>query len=191
MLMLSKDILKKYNINISKNTKVIFEGVDCSGKSTFENILMDIIGHTFLVHTSAPYKSSDKEYYFNILSKIYDLSKVINQPLFIDRFHIGELAYGKFFRPETIDKNVEDNMFNLEKKLLQDNFKIIYFTASKETIFSRLESRGDWNVNKEDIEYIYNLYNKYINYTKLPVYKVNTDKDITENKIVDILKFLM
>ena len=80
---------------------------------------------------------------------------IINQPLFIDRFHIGELVYGSVFRPETIDEAVEKKLYDMEKDLLRQDVKILYVTASPETIVKRIQNR-ETGMLRFDIEAILN-----------------------------------
>jgi len=172
-----------------KYPKIIFEGCDASGKTTIQEIMMEIIKHTFIIHTSAPAKGNSKEYYCLLLNKLVEFMDIINQPLFIDRFHIGELVYGSIFRPETIDEVVKKKMCDIENGLLKQEAKMIYITATPEIITKRIKSRGDWYVKFSDIEIILDRYEKALAKSKLPIFRLDTTNNYTQEDIKNLILF--
>lgn len=168
---------------------LIFEGCDASGKTTIQDILKEIIRHAFVVHTSAPTKGNSKEYFYNLLNKLVEFSDILNQPLFFDRFHIGELVYGSIFRPETIDRMVEEKMYQLEAELLKQNARIIYVTASPEVIARRIQERGDWYITTNDVQSILDRYEKALQKSKLPIYRLDTTANYTLEDIKNLVLF--
>lgn len=182
---------KEQNISLpDKNPIVNWEGVDGAGKTTLQNIVMDIIGHTFLVHTSAPKKEMTPLYYSNLLSGILDCFKNIKQPLFFDRFHIGELTYGSIFRKETIDENTIKRMEEIDKQLCKLEAKTIYVYAEPEIIKERIGTRGDWYIQPGNVEMLLKTYNEQLSKTSTPILKVDNSGPITEEKIKKILFFI-
>lgn len=168
---------------------LIFEGCDASGKTTIQDILKEIIRHAFVVHTSAPTKGNSKEYFYNLLNKLVEFSDILNQPLFFDRFHIGELVYGSIFRPETIDRMVEEKMYQLEAELLKQDARIIYVTASPEVIARRIQERGDWYITTNDVQSILDRYEKALQKSKLPIYRLDTTANYTLEDIKNLVLF--
>lgn len=168
---------------------LIFEGCDASGKTTIQDILKEIIRHAFVVHTSAPTKGNSKEYFYNLLNKLVEFSDILNQPLFFDRFHIGELVYGSIFRPETIDRMVEEKMYQLEAELLKQDARIIYVTASPEVIARRIQERGDWYITTNDVQSILDRYEKALQKSKLPIYRLGTTANYTLEDIKNLVLF--
>lgn len=172
-----------------KHPVLIFEGCDASGKTTIQEILREIIRHAFLIHTSAPVKGNSKEYFYNLLDKLTDFAGIINQPLFFDRFHVGELVYGSIFRPETIDDAVKEKMFRLEERLAEREAKMVYITASPDTIVNRLKKRGDWYVQPSDVQRILDKYEQMLAKSRLPIFRLDTTSDYTPADIKNLVLF--
>ena len=172
-----------------KHPVLIFEGCDASGKTTIQEILREIIRHAFLIHTSAPVKGNPKEYFYNLLDKLTDFAGIINQPLFFDRFHVGELVYGSIFRPETIDDAVKEKMFRLEERLAEREAKMVYITASPDTIVNRLKKRGDWYVQPSDVQRILDKYEQMLAKSRLPIFRLDTTSDYTPADIKNLVLF--
>lgn len=181
---------KEQNITLpQKYPRIIFEGCDASGKTTIQEIMKEIIRHVFIIHTSAPTKGNSKEYFSSLLEKLIEFIDIINQPLFIDRFHIGELVYGSVFRPETIDEAVEKKLYDMEKDLLKQDVKILYVTASPETIVKRIQNRGDWYVKVSDVEAILNGYEKALAKSRLPIFRLDTTNNYSLEDIKNLILF--
>lgn len=178
-----KELPKKHPI-------LLFEGCDGSGKTTVQNILTNIIKHAFLVHTSAPTGTDGKDYFYSVLVKLIELMDTLHQPVFFDRFHIGELVYGSIFRPHTIDEGVEQKMYSLERELMQRDAKLIYVTASPDTIMERVNKRGDWYIKSGNVEHILNVYKQKISLSQLPVFILDTTDNISEEDIHNLLWFI-
>lgn len=180
----------KQNIVLpQKNPVLIFEGCDGTGKTTIQEVLRNIIRHAFLIHTSAPKKGNPKEYYYNILNRLLKVVEVLNQPVFFDRFHIGEIVYGSIFRTETMDSLMEKTIFQLEDVLQNKDARIIYVTASPQIIAKRLHDRGDWYVKESDIERILNRYEEVLKKSKLPIYRLDTTNNYTAEDIKNLVLF--
>jgi len=181
---------KEQNITLpQKYPRIIFEGCDASGKTTIQEIMKEIIRHAFIIHTSAPTKGNSKEYFSSLLEKLIEFIDIINQPLFVDRFHIGELVYGSVFRPETIDEAVEKKLYDMEKDLLRQDVKILYVTASPETIVKRIQNRGDWYVKVSDVEAILNGYEKALAKSRLPIFRLDTTNNYSLEDIKNLILF--
>lgn len=185
--------IKKSEIIIPQGLPVctLVEGVDASGKSTLLRILMDIIKHSTLIHTSAPPKNVSDKYYTRLLKNIMQLIDTIEQPLFVDRFHIGELTYGSIFRPDSIDKLKRLEMNILDKRLKNNNVtKLIYCYANEDIIRERLHNRGDWHVTTDDISPIMKKYEEFLNKSNLDIFRLDTTDGINEQDIINVLKFI-
>lgn len=168
---------KKYPI-------INIEGPDCGGKSTVLALLMDKVNHSFLLHTSAPVKGSPKEYYETVLNKSIELIELLEQPIFLDRFHIGEAVYGKIFRNYDID--IKD----MDARLHKMGMKTIYVTANSETLIQRFRDRGDWHVKEEDLEVITTMYERRLQDSNLPLFVLDTSRNISDSDIQDLLAFI-
>jgi thymidylate kinase len=181
---------KEQNITLPKKyPKIIVEGCDASGKTTIQEVMKEIIRHSFIVHTSAPTKGNSKEYFSSLLDKLMEFMDIINQPIFLDRFHIGELVYGSIFRPETIDEAVEKRLYDMENTLLKQDVKMLYVTASSETIVKRIQNRGDWYVKVSDVEDILARYEKALAKSKLPIFRLDTTNNYSPEDIKKLILF--
>lgn len=181
---------KEQNITLPKKyPKIIVEGCDASGKTTIQEVMKEIIRHSFIVHTSAPTKGNSKEYFSSLLDKLMEFMDIINQPIFLDRFHIGELVYGSIFRPETIDETVEKRLYDMENTLLKQDVKMLYVTASSETIVKRIQNRGDWYVKVSDVEDILARYEKALAKSKLPIFRLDTTNNYSPEDIKKLILF--
>jgi len=181
---------KEQNITLPKKyPKIIVEGCDASGKTTIQEVMKEIIRHSFIVHTSAPTKGNSKEYFSSLLDKLMEFMDIINQPIFLDRFHIGELVYGSIFRPETIDEAVEKRLYDMENTLLKQDVKMLYVTASSETIVKRIQNRGDWYVKVSDVEDILARYEKALAKSKLPIFRLDTTNNYSPEDIKNLILF--
>lgn len=145
---------------------------------------MEIMKHTFLLHTSAPIKGSTGEYYKEILSKSLELIKVLNQPFIADRFHIGETVYGSIFRGYNLDYT------NIERELIHLGVKQIYITATVEVLVDRIKKRGDWHIAVEDIKPLVKRYEDELKKSTLPTYTLDTSNDIQPEDIKDLIQFI-
>lgn len=145
---------------------------------------MDKVKHSFLLHTSAPPKGSEKEYYERVLNKSIELIDVLNQPIFLDRFHIGESVYGEMFRGYNL------NLTPLDEEMNKRQAKTIFVTASLDVLAQRYRERGDWHVEEKDLEVIVDIYKKRLNDSILPLYILDTSNNISEEDIEKLIEFI-
>jgi len=160
------------------------EGPDCGGKTSVLNILLDVIKHSFFLHTSAPTKGSSPEYYEKILYKGLELIDLLRQPILIDRYHIGEAVYGSLFRGHKADFSV------LESELAKRRMKNVYVTASSRVLIERMEKRGDWYIKTHDLERITSRYEEELQKSILPTYVLDTTNNITQEDVRKLLQFI-
>ena len=172
-----------------KPLMIHIEGVDGAGKTTVLNILMDIIKHSMMFHTSAPPKRLETDYYENVLSRFYEFSETLKQPIFIDRFHIGELVYGSHFRKHTMTPENVEKLWALDKQ--KPNAKLIYIFASEETILSRLTNRGDWFISNNDISPIIKSYEETLLKSSMPIFRWDTSNGIKDEDVISAVKFIL
>lgn len=165
---------------------IVIEGVDATGKSSLETMLSESIGHCFNLHTSAPPKGSNSLYYKNALEKVMEFIKVLNQPIIIDRFYIGEAVYGSYFRDTTLDVQVFERILKRNGVSLST----IYLHSELDVLKERLNKRGDWYIEESHLPELQTLYSQQISLSKFPVYTLDTSKGITEEDLSLILQFI-
>lgn len=116
----------------------------------------------------------------------YKLIKSLNYDkvdLIVKRFFIAYEVFNEFK-----ERNLDLSYIN------PSDFKnsiTFYITASPKTIKNRLIKRGDWFVKPDDIEKLYNLYEKYVNkYEKfINIVRVNNDFSTEEELEEKIRRF--
>lgn len=167
--------------------RILVEGPDGAGKSTLIETLMEIMKHTFLLHTSAPVNGSDSSYYPKVLASALPLIETLEQPFIADRFHVGESVYGEIYRWTDLDVRA----FEAEHALFQlGNVKQIYVTASTEVLLERLNKRGDWYIDPGDVIDISRLYEERLADSDIPTFVYDNSEGMTAEKVVELLRFI-
>jgi thymidylate kinase len=161
---------------------LIFEGLDCSGKTT----LADLIAHDQNFKRYKEYKELknlvsfhdqlNEWSYFEAGSVAYML------PMFsafddfvIDRFHFSCYAYTRFFkRQEFISfEKKEDLMFATQKDI-----RIVYCDITEKTFDERHEIKRErkWEFNEQK-----RLFEEAITLSRFPVLRVDTNNSVEES----------
>lgn len=126
---------------------IIIEGVDKSGKGTLIELFMKKHPEYRYFHCAAPESLSDEQkkkyynaYYYNHLK---DLE---NNNCIFDRFHCGELVYGKKYR------NYEIDYFDdLEIEIIQKSDTILILVIAQPiVIFCRGDNKGAMFAEKDN-----------------------------------------
>lgn len=113
-----------------------------------------------------------------------DLIESLDQPIVLDRFHIGEKVYGKIFR------GYDFNEVELDERLHSMGAKHLFVTAEERVLINRLNKRGDWYVNQSDIGVILDSYEKELWHSQLDLHVFDTSEEITEEDFARLLKFI-
>lgn len=133
------------------NDFLILEGCDGVGKTTLANLLIHK-GYESL-HFNYDPNLSIKEKYSRILSKDYGANVVL------DRSFVSEMVYGPLRRGYS---RLSDQDFSeLLQMLNKRNGRIILLDADPQTIFNRIQSRGDAEDKGMDINQITAIRNLY------------------------------
>jgi len=171
---------------MSKKKLLIFEGCDCTGKSTLinklfpddfqqerninviHNGLFDSREDAFEEYTSQIIRNNDRQI-----------------TLVLDRSYISELIYGKVLRNQ-VNKDWHYDTRNLESFML-GNFDplIVHCHIPFQTMVDKWKARDEYVKNIENIERIYNEYERIQDHTILPIVKFDyTKKDLSYIKLV-------
>lgn len=175
---------------------LIISGCDRTGKTTLCNSLKNYLNENFTKmlisnfcneieykHFSAP-KTKEEGYntFTNFLNSIKD-----NVFYIIDRFYECENIYAPIYRNYIINYNQELD------KTLRNKHKVlfIYVKSDLDIIKQRITDIGDDYININDIEQIYNNYEKYMQTIQLPYITLNNNSftDL-QNNINLIIKYI-
>lgn len=138
--------------------RIIVEGIDRLGKSTFINNILKSYGAHPIIHCSAPPKgiADPAKYQEEYFTKCF---KMLNQPIDVifDRCHLGEYIYGPLYR-----KTDPNFIFDIETKhnaaLIHTDLVLLY---TKD--FSIMEDDGlsfDFSAREKEQELFIEAYNK-------------------------------
>lgn len=168
---------------------VILEGPDGGGKSTLCRMLVEQYGaktEKFVRHPDPEEmrrsvvstmlrlaKNPPKK--LTVYDRWYYPSDVVNEPVYTGNESIlaGEMLSG-----------------SIEKALNHLGAVLVYVYASKEVLKRRYESRGDEYVNREDIMWLADEYERFMNRTTLRVIRVDTSECSPQTSLNNLVKEL-
>ena len=157
------------------NDFIILEGCDGVGKTTLANLLIHK-GYKSLHFDYDPHLSI-KEKYQRILSKNYGANIVL------DRSFISEMVYGPLRRgySRLSDKDFSELLQMLNKR----GGRVVLLDADPETIFDRIQKRGDAddkNIDLSQVTNIRNLYKQVLSSRQeCPIDIIRNDREIPQN----------
>ena len=190
---------------------VIFEGIDCVGKTTQINLLKEI--YKDAITTKEPGGTEFGKKVRNLLLNGDEISKKAELFLFLadrnehyekvikpnlnnlilsDRSFISGISYAL-----TNDKNLNiDELINLNKFALNGHFgdKFIFIKADENTLKNRLFNKKLDNIEKRGIKYLLRVQENMemiLNYLKFEVLKLNASDEISNihAKIKEFIKW--
>lgn len=154
---------------------IILEGVDKVGKTTLAAGLSDFY-RAKIIKTSQP-KTNDaaSEY----IEKVESLDK--NENYVFDRFHLGEMVYGKIYRNKVLEK---EKFEEIERKLNELNSVLIYCWQDHDIVAQNFIREKETFTNIEDIEKLDYEFRLMLYETKLFTlywnYKINNFSQIID-----------
>lgn len=178
---------------------VIFEGIDCVGKSTQINLLKEIYKDAIITKEPGGTKFGEKvrslllngdeiskkaELFLFLADRNEHYEKVIkpnsNKLILSDRSFISGISYA-LANDESLSL-VE--LINLNKFALNGNFgnKFIFLKADENTLKNRLFKKNLDNIEKRGIEYllkVQDIMEMVLNHLKFDVLKINASNEIS------------
>ncbi len=158
----------------------IFEGPDCSGKTTTIDKLIKLNKLKFSeyeVYHHGPYLGDTKEELVNRYIK--PLKNDNGKEIFYDRSWVSEIIYGKIIRG--ISRFSKTDILNIENSIYNLHPTMVLCMPPIETIIKTYENRIDTEYVKKEkqIIKIYNDYSLIINNPRIPI----VEYDYTKNTI--------
>lgn len=119
---------------------IIIEGVDCSGKSTLVDKLVEQLGvdNTTVLHKGPPTHSNAIEEYIWPLSGYFPGS---SKHIICDRWHIGEMIYPLIFKRKGIMS--PQQFTTIDDVISQLGGFIVYLEPDLDILYKRFAERGD------------------------------------------------
>jgi len=175
---------------------IIFEGVDCSGKTTIIEQLMKHSRNCFHIRRSdIPASSNESEIgrLKRSYKTIHEIYKNAIRPrkahLIVERFYPSELAYSKVKRGyEAFD----DKFYHtFEDQLIRDfeeeEVVIIYVFQELKILKDRLISRGDDYIKIEELSELNQRYLEFLEWSKINTYSI-PGSDAGYSNLIGFLK---
>ncbi len=165
------------------NLVIIFEGHDCSGKSSIAIELSKILG--------IPYFKNPKEHEWLKKGKMVDATRygglylanfiaIAKYPVIMDRGYASEYVYSKVFGRQTDIGAI----FEIDRIYADIGAKIVYCYKDDLTDYQ------DELVDVEHVNAIKVAYEEFFKLTKCEVFRLNTDDKDLDRQIVEIMRWL-
>ena len=131
---------------------IIFEGLNCTGKSSIIKHLHENVDPDIYIHNSrTPFSNVNKiDTTYGYMKAMIDVLKFIKMPIWFDRFHFTEYAYGVVVRG--YNKYEQSKLFAEIDYCLNElgDVKLVYLYDSVENIAKRTNELRGWG----DVELI-------------------------------------
>ncbi len=160
---------------------LIFEGCDCTGKTSIINSIVKNSDKSFKVfHFQRPPEHMAKSQVREFQKQMFFVHSnylIHDTDIIFDRYHIGELIYGKLYREYDIDYIEE-----LEK-LIKEHCILICISASREVIEKRFDNKG---MPRYDLEKVNNLFIKHCKESKLRKIFIDTSDNTVQQSLEEL-----
>jgi len=160
---------------------VIFEGIDCSGKTSCAEYLRKRYGFKIINFTQPIIGKGKRQCIIEQLKDYFTSLKFFNElktaDILCDRFHIGELVYPQVMRNYRISYKDMKYFKQIENELIKLDAKTFYFYANKNDLMKRFqENKKDQYITMDEIERVLNEYEDAIQNSRLHIEWINTSK---------------
>jgi len=157
-----------------KINKIIFEGPDCSGKTTAVNLMKNVLRWD---SKSLHHKEGDQ---FERYTKEY----ILNSEVVIDRSHFSEIVYSELWRG---GNPFSDKEFKFLNYLLQKNAIIIFVLPKLELMKKRyLERKYEQQISLSELEKSRELFKQIMETTDCILYTASSFEEL--NKLVEKIR---
>lgn len=116
-----------------------------------------------------------------------EVLKRTNKHICIDRFAACQYVYGMYYKKK--DTPSKKELYKIENSLKKVGGIYIYVSADTEDIKKRFIKHNENSINIKDIDLIKRNYKRYLEYSLMPVYHINTSNNDIETCVDKILKY--
>ena len=160
---------------------LVIEGCDCVGKTTLINSIVKNSDRSFKVfHFQKPPESMATFQVMEFQKHMFFVHSnylIHDTDIIFDRYHIGELIYGKLYREYDVDYIAE-----LEK-LIKEHCILICMSCNREQIEKRFDNKG---MPRYDLEKVNNLFIKYCKESKLRKIFIDTSNNTPQQTLEEL-----
>jgi len=173
---------------------ILFEGIDCSGKSTlirkFSALFSDLLP---IRHYKNRIKPKNTKASGNQMVGIYRglYQQALEDPKtyhLFDRSHITEVLYGTFLRD--YDPLKLFDWFTFEKKVKQE-ILLCYVETDSQELVRRFHKEKEDFLEVQEIDNLLLGYKVYLSHTNLEVIKIRGDQEINKSILLLYKKILL
>lgn len=130
--------------------KIVLEGVDGAGKSTFAKMIKAKFGYDIVQGSSFEIAEKGVDAMYRHMDRLLDMENII-----IDRFYLSNYIYANLFDKIALsNKQIEQ----LTRKSLDETVTVLLL-PSYDLVVDRLDVRGDEYVKTKDVRQILDKYN--------------------------------
>lgn len=171
---------------------IIFEGLNCTGKSTIIKHLRENVDHDIYIHDSrTPFSNANKiDTTYGYMKAMIDIMKFAKMPIWFDRFHFTEYAYGVVKR--NYNKYDRSKLFAEIDYCLNElgNVKLVYAYDDIESIAKRtMELRGWGDI--ETCKALDEEMNKMLDSSCMTILRVNCNELFSNSdKMLELTRFV-
>lgn len=174
------------------NSTIIFEGLNCTGKSSLIRYLRENVDNENYVHQSrTKFLNANKmDTTYGYMKAMLDILKFTGMPIWFDRFHFTECVYGTIVR--NYNKYEQSKMFAEIDYCLNEleNVKVVYLSDDVQNIVKRTNELRGWG-DIETISKLNDAMNNAMDSSCLPILKVNYwELFDNANKMQELMTFI-
>ena len=176
---------------MAKST-IIFEGLNCTGKSSLIKYLHKNVDSDIYIHNSrTQFSSANKiDIIYGYTKALIDILKYAKIPIWFDRFHFTEYAYGLVLR--NYNRYEQSKLFAEIDYCLNEigNVKMVYTYDNIESITERTRKNRGWG-DIETFKMLEEEMNRMLDTSCMTIMKVDYSQLITNNdKMNELIKFI-
>lgn len=171
---------------------IIFEGLNCTGKSSIIKHLHENVDPDIYIHNSrTPFSNVNKiDTTYGYMKAMIDVLKFVRIPIWFDRFHFTEYAYGVVKR--NYNRYDQSKLFAEIDYCLNElgNVKIVYTYDEIENIVDRTKQLRGWG-DIETFNALNDEMNRMIDSSCMTMLRVNYNEVLSNSdKMNELIRFV-
>jgi thymidylate kinase len=161
----------------------IFEGPDCSGKSTAIEKFGKYIKRGLIIKNLYKPSSSDDDYIYTQYRKMFEVMKSYNDVIIFDRFFPSQAIYS-YLRGK--DEYYNSLLLQMEDYAITMGMIYVYIDTPLDVLIQRLHERGDEHISEDKLITLKDRYDRFFNETRMRKIKIDTRTEDWIKKLGDL-----